>query len=203
MLINLYLPKSYADTTCTIANIRVTQGQRLRRDQVILYLGVNGKKIPFTSPYDGWIRFIAVKANSVVEPGDLLVIIDAIDVNDYRIDDNEVNLHTELGEDGRRGLERKGQVLLTDKKGYSGQLFDAPSEQQGQAQRSVKDHPVLKNMKEGVPPKMADARNNGPATDRLADDANRSPELQNQLSAKLQAQLGVSPGPSTSPTLTR
>lgn len=199
---NLYLPRNYAGHACVVADIQAIQGQRVRRDQVLIDFSRDGKKIPFISPSDAWIRFIAIKSGNTVEPGDLLVIIDAIDVIDYRIDEQEVNLHTELGENGRRGLERAGQRTFTN--GYSSELFDAPSEQKGnQAKPSVKDHPFLKNMKEGVPPKMSDARHNQPATDRLAEDASQSPELRKQLDMKLQAQLHISPSPTTSPSLTR
>ena len=199
MLINLYVPKNCAGR---ITHIPVIQGQRVRRDQVLIEFSVDGRIMPFKCPHDGWIRFIAVKSGNTVEVGDLLAIIDAIDVIDYRVDDQEVNLHTELGENGRRGLERAGQRSFTN--GYSSELFDAPSKQEGnQAQRSVKDHPVLKNMKEGVPPKMSDARNNQPATERLAEDASNDPELRKQLDMKLQAQLQIAPGPTTSPSLTR
>lgn len=202
MLMNLHAPRNTLGHTCLIARILAIPGQRIRRDQLILEFNLDNKKVSFASPYDGWIRFIAVKEGSSVESGDLLVIIDAIDVIDYRIDEQEVNLHTELGEQGRRGLERAGQRSFTN--GYSGELFDAPAEQQGnQAQRSVKDHPFLKNMKEGVPPKMSDAHNNQPATERLAEDASNDPELRKQLDMKLQAQLHIAPGPKTSPTLTR
>lgn len=198
MLKNIYLPLEINHSTIT--QVHIESGQRVRKGQVMFHHRINQSNKPLISEFDGWIRFVAIQPNTPVEGGTLLAIIDTIEVTDYRPDSGEFNPHTELGEAGRRGVERIGQSEFGA--GYSGELFDAPTEQQGQ-QRSVKEHPLLHNMKESVPPKMSNARNNQPATERLAENASQDPELANQLSHNLQAQLNIAPGPNSSPSLTR
>lgn len=200
MLKNIYLPLDLVDTLCQVSQLHAKAGDRVRRGQPLFHYKVAQKRIAFESSVDGWIRFIAIKVDDVIEGGSLLCVIDTIEIDDYRPDAQEINLHTELGEAGRRGMERAGEKAFGE---FSGELFDAPEEQQGQRQRRTKEHPLLNQAKEGVPPKMSNARNNQPATDRLAEDASRDPELANQLSMQLQAQLDVTPGPSSSPTLSR
>jgi hypothetical protein len=201
MLKNIYLPLSANNQSYAITQVHISAGQRVRKGQALLHYKLNNQQIPLACEHDGWVRFVATKPNDSLDSGSLLAVIDIVDVTEYRPDDNEFNPHTELGETGRRGLERAGQREFTN--GYAGELFDAPTEQHGQRQRSVKEHPLLHQMKEGVPPKMSNARNNQPATERLAENASTDPELANQLSLNLQAQLDVTPGPSSAPGLTR
>ncbi len=203
MLKNIYLSNHISDQAVDVISVAVSAGQRVRRGQLLMHLKkVDGTPIVFESTYNGWLRFVAVRPSQTVDLGSLLLIVDTQDVADYRIDSEEVNPHTELGREGRRGVEREGQKAFTE--GYATALFDAPEQQQGdQAQRRIKQHPLLQNMKEGVPPKMSNAHNNQQATDRLAEDATHDPELRMQLDNKLQAQLGVTPGPSAAPTLSR
>ncbi len=201
MLKNIYLPRNLGDKLITIDQVYVAAGDRIRRDQPLLYFKTDdGDAIKFPSPSNGWVRFVAVQSLQEVEPGTLLLVIDAQGTDDYRLDEEEVNPHTELGEKGRRGEERQGQKQYAE--AYSGELFDAPEQGTGQ-QRSVREHPLLQNMKEGVPPKMSNAHNNGPATDRLAENASQDPELQQQLSQSLQAQLDIAPASTTAPSLSR
>lgn len=200
MLKNIYLPLDLVGLSCQITQIHVKTGDRVRRGQPLLHYHLDKKRTAFDAPVDGWVRFIAIKPDDVIEGGSLLCVIDSIEIDDYRPDAQEINLHTELGEAGRRGAERAGEKSFGE---FSGELFDAPEEQQGQRQRRTKEHPLLNQAKEGVPPKMSNARNNQPATERLAEDASRDPELANQLSMDLQAQLDVTPGPSTAPSPSR
>lgn len=203
MLKNIYLTNKISEQPVSVLSVKTEFGQRVRRGQLLLQLkGADGVLISFESPFNGWVRFVAVRAQQAVELGSLLLIVDTQDVDDYRIDAEEVNPHTELGKDGRRGAEREGQKVFT--KGYATELFDAPVHQEGgQAQNRIKQHPLLQNMKEGVPPKMSNAHNNQQATDRLAEDASHDPELRKQLDNKLQAQLNITPGHGAAPTLTR
>lgn len=203
MLKNIYLSNAISDQAVDVISVEVASGQRVRSGQLLMRLKkVDGTPLVFESAYNGWLRFVAVRPSQTVDVGSLLIIIDTQDVADYRIDSEEVNPHTELGKDGRRGVERDGQKAFTE--GYAIELFDAPEQQQGdQAQRRIKQHPLLQHMKEGVPPKMSNAHNNQQAIDRLAEDATHDPELRLQLDNKLQAQLGMTPGPSSAPTLSR
>ena len=199
MLRNVYLPKNLVESEAFVQRIGVAVGDRVRPDQALLQLSIVNNPSPLLSAYHGWVRFVAVTQGQRVEPGSLLLIIDAQEVGDYRLDELEVSLNTELGENGRRGEERQGQRQYT--KGYSGELFDAPREKQGMQESSVKEHPYLQKMKEGVPPKMSNARENAPATERLVEEAAQNPEL--RLSHQLQAQLNITPSSTSAPNLSR
>ncbi len=201
MLKNIYLKADQqGQHTTLVKRTKVARGQRIRRHQVLMRIVKDAETIDITAETDGWVRFVAPHIGQSLSIGDLLFIIDSVDTSDYRLDGEEVNARSELGKEGRRGSEREGQRALGQ---HAAELFDAPEKSQGGQERSVKQHPLLQNMKEGVPPKMADAKNNQPATERLVEDAAGDPNLQKQLSAQLQAQLDISPGPSVSPTLTR
>jgi pyruvate/2-oxoglutarate dehydrogenase complex dihydrolipoamide acyltransferase (E2) component len=202
MLKNIYLKKyPHVQSAISVKCINVKRGQRIRSDQVLITLVNNAEHIDIKAQNNGWVRFVAVKEKQALSIGDLLLIIDSVDTSDYRLDDQEVNPQSELGQEGRRGAEREGQRKIGT---HSGELFDAPEKSEGGMRQSVKQHPLLQNMKEGVPPKMANAKNNQPATDRFAEDAaGNDPKLQKQLSAQLQAQLNITPGPNVSPSLTR
>ena len=64
----------------------------------------------------------------------------------------------------------------------------------------LQQHPLMQNMKEGVPPKMSsDAANNPEAIKELENAAN-DPELKIHLGQQLQKQLDIQPGPSSAPT---
>ena len=106
---NIYLPFDWPEALVVIHQVHIQVGQRIRRNQALLHVSVEGKAHAIPAPCDGWIRFVATKEGDPVEGGSLLVIIDAMDVADYRPDASEVNPHTELGEAGRRGAERAGQ----------------------------------------------------------------------------------------------
>ena len=198
MLKNIYLPHDLENQGVQIKRISVKRGDRIRKKQPLCDLKINDTYSSFLSEYDGWVRFVAVKTDQSSEPGTLLFIIDTVETNEYRVDSGEVNPHSELGTEGRRGAERDGQKKFAND--YSGELFDAPVEANGCGYKpSVKEHPLLQNMKEGVPPKMSDAANNDPAIERTAEDASRDPELRNQLTKQLQNQLGISSSPSAAP----
>ena len=203
MLKNIYLQRAIAGECETLVQrVHAVVGQRIRAGQVLLELTVDGQPQTVTAECNCWVRFAAVREDQQPAVGDLLFIIDAIDTGEYRPDGQEVSAHSELGQDGRRGLEREGQRAFGND--VSGQLFDAPQESEGQGQqRSVKEHPLLQRMKEGVPQKMSNAENNQVATDRFAEDASNDPELQKQLSQKLEAQLQISQSPTVAPSLTR
>ncbi len=198
MLKNIYATANMIGThTTQVVHIHVTRGDRIRSEQVLLSISKDDRIIDIKAQQAGWIRFVAVKLEQTLTQGDLLLIMDNVDMDGYRLDQQEINPLTELGDLGRRGLERQGQ----DKIGpHAAALFDVPQQAEG-AERSVKTHPLLKNMKEGVPPKMADARHNDQAVDRFAEEATHDPNL--KPSQKLQAQLNINPGPSNAPTLTR
>lgn len=203
MLKNIYLQPAFRGERDTVVRrICVARGQRIRAGQVLLELLVDGQLQEITADSNCWLRFIAVHELKQVEVGDLLFIIDVIDTGEYRADGQEITADTELGQKGRRGLEREGQREFG--KEVSGELFDAPQEGEGKGhQRSVKEHPLLQRMKEGVPQKMSHAEHNQVATDRFAEDASNDPELQKQLSAKLEAQLQITQSPTIAPSLTR
>lgn len=203
MLKNIYLQPAFIGVHDTLVKrICVQPGQRIRTGQALLEVVVDGVGHFIHAEGNAWLRYIAVRENQYVEEGDLLFIIDTVETGDYRPDAQEVNSHTELGQEGRRGLEREGQRAFG--KDVSGQLFDAPLDKNGRgAERSVKQHPLLSRMKEGVPPKMSHAENNHQATERFAEDASNDPELQKQLSAKLEAQLQIGSQPTIAPSLTR
>lgn len=199
MLKNIYLPLDLGNQSVQIGRVLVKHGDRIRKEQPLCHLRINNINTPFQSPHDGWIRFVAAQSNQVSESGKLLFIIDAIEVTEYRVDPAEVNPDSELGNNGRRGVERDGQKTFAAD--YSAELFNAPKEGNSCGYKpSVKEHPLLQNMKEGVPPKMSDAANNDPAVERTAEDASRDPELRNQLTQQLQNQLGVSSSPGASPS---
>lgn len=187
-----------------IADVHVALHQRVRRDEILVTLRAGDLDIQVRSPSDGWVKFVAVKSNQVVGIGDLLMILSVFDVGEYRLDDQEVSLLTELGEDGRRGLEREGQKQYTD--GYDKALFDAPTDEHGQRTGDLKVNPLTERMKEGVPPKMnANAANNGPAKQHTVEQASGDPAYAEKLSAQLQQELDIAPGdaPSSAPTFTR
>ena len=203
MLKNIYLQRKIAGEHNTLAqSVCVVSGQRVRSGEVLLKLLADGQPQMVTAEGNCWVRFVAVREGNQLSIGDLLFIIDAVDTDEYRPDDHEVSAHSELGQDGRRGLEREGQRAFGND--VSGQLFDAPQESEGYCQqRSVKEHPLLQRMKEGVPQKMSHAEHNQVATDRFAEDASNDPELQKQLSQKLEAQLQITQSPTVAPSLTR
>jgi pyruvate/2-oxoglutarate dehydrogenase complex dihydrolipoamide acyltransferase (E2) component len=201
MIRNIQAPQALQQDT-TISDIFIMRGDRIRRGQLLLILKSNQVETPIQAEYDGWVQHVAVAHDQTILPEQLLLNINTIEDNDYRIDSGELNPESELGKDGRRGLERDGQKQFAND--YAAPLFDAPQQNEGGQQRhGVKQHPFLQNAKEGVPPKMSHANNNPQATDLLAEDASRDPELAHQLSAELQQRLDVNPGPSAAPTMTR
>ena len=131
----------------------------------------------------------------------MLLIIDVIESIDFKVDSDEFGSHTELGESGRRKYERDGQKAFGDSVKA---LFEAHQESLGVGQSPLRQHPMMANMKEGVPPKMSsDAANNQDAVNDFVDEATRNPELRKELSKELSQQLNIQPGPSSAPTLTK
>lgn len=198
---NIHAPLELPADNLVLSDIFVQRGERVRRKQLLAILASGSLEIPIQAECNGWVKTIIARQDQKIEPGDLLLTLDIIEDNDFRIDNGELNPETELGQDGRRGLEREGQKQFLNE--VSAPLFDAPQQNEGGQQRhGVKQHPLLQNAKEGVPPKMSNAENNPQATDKLAEDASADPELANRLSAELQQRLDVNPGPSAAPTLT-
>lgn len=199
MLKNIYVPRDLPENLAIVYDIKVKRGDRMRRGQTLLLMKAGNTLIPIVSAYDAWVRYVAVKTEQQVSTGDLLLLVDAIETMDFRVDQGELN---ELGSEGRRGAERKGQNQFGQ---ASGPLFDAPEAGNGLGnQGAVKQHPYTKNMKEGVPPKMnANAASNDPAIQHMVEEASNHPELKKQLSAQLQNQLSLSDAPSAAPTLSR
>ena len=198
MIKHLYVPPYIeSDLPIEVIDVQVKEGARLRRGSVMLTLRQDGILLPIRAEFDGWIRFIAVSRQQEVDKGQLLVIVDMIDTTDYRVDPAEFNTSTELGHEGRRGLERDGQKAFGE---HARVLFEE-SQEKGMAQfNGLQQHPLMQNMKEGVPPKMgADAANNPEAIKEL-ENASNDPELKIQLGQKLQKQLSIQPGPSSAPT---
>lgn len=202
MLKNIYLPKALCGTHATVVKrVYVSVEARIRAGQVLLELAQDGRTTQLIAESNGWIRYIAVREKQAVHLGELLFIIDSFDTSDYRPDSSQMNQHSELGKEGRRGQERAGQRAFGTE--FSGELFDAPSTSEGGLPRSVKEHPLLQRMKESVPPKMSQADQNPVATERLAEDASHDPELKKQLSAALSSRLQIDSAPSAAPTLNR
>lgn len=184
----------------TVAVISIMVEGRVYRDDVLMELAVGDHFISIRSPSHGWVKQITVTQGQHVAAGDVLCVLSVFDRDDYRPDGDEVNLKTELGDEGRRGEERKGQRKFGQ---YDKALFDAPAGEKGNSFNQLKENPLTARMKEGVPPKMkASANQNNPAIDHFAEDAASNPELQNKLSQQLQQQLNIQPGPTVTPTPT-
>jgi hypothetical protein len=198
MIKQIYVPKDLAPGEIVIKVLRVERGARIRRGQVLLEFTVNQQPEAFFSQHDGWVRMLVGRPEQVMRPGELLMLIDMLEAIDYQPDGAEVSPQSELGGAGRRGLEREGQSQFA--KGYSAPLFDAPERGEGMGNR-LPQNPLMRNMKEGVPPKMqASAANNQPAIDKMSEDASHDPELRQQLSKELQQELNISPAPSIAPS---
>lgn len=201
MIKNIYVPSEYSSPNLVVAAIHVQRDDRLRRRQVMIMLRDKSNEYPVISHYDGFVRLVVVQVGKAVSRGDLLLIADVYTPNDFRVDEGDLNPHTELGGNGRRGVERDGERKFATE-GYAAPLFDAPSKEAGMGQHStLKQHPLTSVMKEGVPPKMSsDASSNDPAIKQLAEDAATDPELQAKLSNELKQELNITPGPTMGPT---
>lgn len=197
------VPKKLSLRPITVNSIEVQKGDRVRRQQILAHLRVSKKKImPIVAPSDGWVKRVAVKAQAQVKRSDVLFVIDSMPTADYQVDSTEVNNSTELGENGRRKLERDGESELA--KEFSAPLVNAPEANNGNSQHAsanVTEHPTLKNVKEGVPLKTsAHAAANQHAVDRLNENVRNNPELQKQLGNELQQRLAMQATHSTAPT---
>lgn len=182
-----------------IENVAICPQQRVYRDDVLITLRLGQDLYQVRSAFHGWVKRVLCQEQQAVQPNDVLCVLSIFDADLYHPAESEVNLTTELGQHGRRGLEREGQRRFGS---HDKALFEAPT-QEGQGVSPVKAHPLLANSKPGVPPKMsADAQQNLPAVQQFAEDAQTDPELQAQLSQELEQQLGIQPGPSTAPTPT-
>lgn len=192
-------PRLQTDSPIVVDAVHVREGQRVYRDEILLHLLVDDDLTPMPAPLQGWVRRVVVKVDQHVKRGELLILLDVLDESEFVPDGEEVNPHTELGGEGRRGIERELQSKHAN--GYANPLFDAPSEKQGQGMGpNLPEHPYLKRAKESVPPKMQDVvSQNDTAVEKAQEDASKDPELQKQLSAKLANNLQVSatPTPST------
>lgn len=199
MIKHIHVPAFVEDSSSIeVLDVHIKDGARLRRGMVMVTLRQDGVLLPIRAELDGWIRFVAVKPQQTVVRGDLLLITDMVETTDYRVDPAEFNTSTELGHDGRRGLERAGQKAFGD---HARALFEESSQEKGMGQfNGLQQHPLMQNMKEGVPPKMSsDAANNPEAIKELENAAN-DPELKIHLGQQLQKQLDIQPGPSSAPT---
>ena len=198
---NIRVPKRLSPSPIIVEKINVQAGDRVRQQQILAYLHTPKKRVPIIAPSDGWIKFIATKEKKHVKGGDLLFIIDIMATEDYRVDPEEINNASELGANGRRGLERDGQQQFA--KAYAAELFDSPeAHQEGFGKEGTKEHPLMANAKEGVPLKMsAHVADNQAAMDQFSEEAGNDPELQKQLSNELRQELSIQSSPSTTPTL--
>lgn len=201
MMKYVHVPHYLSGNDVVIESIDVTQGQRIRRGTALCHLEQEGVMTPVVAQQDGWVRQIAVKSAQRVQVGELLLIVDVTEVNDFSADADELGPHTELGEQGRRALEREGQKAFG--KAVKA-LFEAHEQSGGMGQSPLREHPYTSEMKEGVPPKMSsDAPNNQDAVKEFVEDATNSPELRKQLDHQLQKQFDAQPTYSTAPTLTK
>jgi len=197
----IQVPKNLTGDIQVVAT-EILPNQRIYRESILINLLIGHDQYQVRSPFHGWVKAIHVKQGQFVAPGELLCTLSVFDSEDYQPDDNEVSLHTELGDAGRRGLERQGQRPFGN--GFDKELFDAPQDKQGMGINPVKQHPLLAKSKPGVPPKMnSSSSENTPAVEKLAEDSQNSPELQAKLSNELKQELGIQPGPSVAPTLTQ
>ena len=202
MFQHIFVPNDVKARLITVVEILVERRQRVYRGDVLMVLSADQNNTSILSPKNGFVSYIMVKPHQVVEASESLLVMDFVEVSDYHPDEQQVNPHTELGEHGRRALERDLQKQYAN--GFSAPLFEAPSPDQGEGSRPrLPAHPLLQKMKEGVPPKMrANAASNSTAIERTAEDANHDPALQKQLSQQLQAELGIRPTPTNAPKLT-
>lgn len=195
MIKQIYIPGDLGVGEILVKSVLLERGSRIRQSEVLLEISLNGQPRPLPSPFNGWVRRVLVKTGQVVRAGESVMLVDVIDNIDYRPDGQEFNASSELGGQGRRGLEREGQGGE-----YSAPLFDAPERGEGRGNQ-LPQNPLMQNMKEGVPPKMqASAANNQPAIDKMTEDASHDPELRQQLSQQLQHELNISPAPSVAPS---
>lgn len=186
--------------TAVVEKLHVQRRQRVYKDQLLLTLRYQNQPLNIHAPAHGFVTTFAVDEEQAVTALELLLIMDAMSANDYSPAEQEVNPNTELGQHGRRALERG---ILQAYGEFTAPLFEAP--QAGQPGPGLPQHPLLSQMKEGVPPKMsADAAHNDPAIERTIENASHDPELQKQLGAQLQQQLHIQPTISpTAPSLVR
>lgn len=198
MIKQITVPADLGAGEIEVRTIFVKRGARIRVQETLLNFRVGGVEQTLVSKQNGFVRMVLCRAEQIVRPGELLMIIDSIEAADYRPDGSEFNPTSELGGQGRRGLEREGQSAFG--KGYSAPLFDAPERGQRLGNR-LPQNPLMANMKEGVPPKMqSSAAQNQPAIDKMSEDASHDPELRQQLSLQLQQELQISPAPSVAPS---
>ena len=200
MLKRIYVPKTDAKSI-SVGEIYTAPGHRVYKGDLLMYLNIPGDTVSIYAPDNGWVKRLAIFETQPVKVNQLLLVIDILTINEYKPDDASVNLHTELGEKGRRGLEREAQRQHTN--GYANPLFDAPEKGQGAA-AGVREHPLMGRMKEGVPPKMrSETASNNVAVDHAITEAAHDPELQKQMSKQLQQTLQITQAPSTAPQAKR
>ena len=199
---SIRVPRKLSSSPISIDTISVQIGSRVRQQQILANLHTPNEQIPIIAPSDGWIKLIAVKENSQIKGGDLLFTLDIMATEDFQASHEEVNNSTELGNAGRRGVEREGQQKFVE--AYAATLFESSDAQNGQhAQASAtKAHPLMANAKEGVPHKMSShVADNATAVERFVEEASNDPELRKQLGNQLQQQLNIQSTPSAAPTL--
>lgn len=203
MFHRLSVPEEITADSIIVDQVLVKRKERVYRDQTLIVLVCGRIKIPIVAPDHGFVSYISVQLGQKVSQAETLLMMDIIDVSRYRPDEQQVNPESELGQHGRRALER--ELLKKFGNGFSAPLFEAPAKEGGLgSHRELRSHPLLQRMKEGVPPKMrAEASNNQPAIDQLAENATHDNELRLQLSQQLQQQLNISPSPVNAPKLTR
>lgn len=190
------VPKTVADPV-KLDEVLVFLGDRVRKHQVLAYLNTARERVPLVSPANGWIKQASI-ANQSLKKGALLFVVDAFAYEDFQVDPNEVNGATELGESGRRGLEREGHRRFA--KGFQAPLFEAQQGNHSTLSHFGKPHPLLSFAKEGVPPKMsAHVAENSDAQLQFSEELESRPELQKQLGNELKHQL--CDRPSAAPTL--
>ena len=112
MIKHIHVPAFVEDASVEVLDVHIKEGARLRRGMVMVTLRQDGVLLPIRAELDGWIRFVATKSKQTLSKGDLLLVVDMVETTDYRVDPNEFNTSTELGHDGRRGLERAGQKVF-------------------------------------------------------------------------------------------
>jgi len=97
MIKNIYVPKELRNVDITIDDVLVKAGDRVLCDMPLVHFIAGDKTLPVLSEYDGWVKYVAVKPGKTISASGLLLVIDVISTTDYRLDEDEVSPHTELG----------------------------------------------------------------------------------------------------------
>ena len=197
MIKQIYVPYQLGhEHAIEVVSVAVKEGARIRQGDVLLTLRQDGVLVPIRAEAHGWVRQVCVAPSQAVSVGNVMLVVDVVDSVDYCVDPSEFSVDTELGRDGRRGLERAGNTFGD----FARELFDAPSTQeQGMGKQSIVEaHPMMQNFPEGMPPKES-----GKASDnQMAQDDIERAENANELKLgqTLENRLALTQTLSSSPT---